>query len=113
MRTVLVLLFGLFAVAVWAMFAVDTPAQAPTKATSEYDAKWAAIEACRAAALRRAAYPSKASFHAQVQALSDDAVAWTIIGMVDLVNDFGAAIPHRYACTVRGATVESIGITRG
>ena len=113
MRTVLVLMFGLFAIAVWAMFATDTPANAPAKVASEYDARWAAIEACRAAALRRATYPSKASFHAKVDALSDDSVNWTIVGKVDLMNDFGAAIPHRYACTVRGETVDSIGITAG
>src|SRR5690554_5029770 len=117
MRTVLVLILGLFLAGAWSMFVggADSPADAEAKAAldAEYDARWAAIEACRAAALRRATYPSKASFHAKVDALSDDSVNWTIVGKVDLMNDFGTAIPHRYACTVRGETVESIGITAG
>ncbi len=115
MRTIIVLFALAFAgLGVIAVSNIgETPAEAEALVADKqnsralYDAEWAAIEACRAQVLSKAAIPGKADFYAAVTALSDDAINWSVAGIVDLMNGFGAMIPHRYGCIVHGSDIVS------
>jgi hypothetical protein len=61
---------------------------------------------CKDAVKQRSQYPTKAVFHRdpldilRQQAIAPSAKTAVFRGRVDLMNSFGAMIPHRYACYI-------------
>lgn len=75
--------------------------------------------ACVKAVRRQVRFPTKAKFDpglfqiANVGPLVDDPSVVGVRGRVDLMNGFGAMIPHVYGCDVRGETVLRVAVEPG
>ncbi len=78
-----------------------------------------AILACYKTVRSRAKYPTKVKFKPDflgmptVVSIGDRPDLIGVRGGVDMMNAFGAMIPHRYACNVKGGTVLHVVVAPG
>lgn len=78
-----------------------------------------AILVCQRAVKEKAKFPSKTDFDPgflkipEAGQLRNDPTAWSVRGSVEMMNSFGAMIPHRYACNVKGGRVTLVEVQPG
>jgi hypothetical protein len=76
---------------------VMTSAEAAKKASERGRSE--ALTTCQQAVRRDAKFPSKADFYVLDTAIVElPGMGWQVTGKVDLMNGFGAMIPHNYLC---------------
>ncbi len=77
----------------------------------ERKAERSAFSACYGAVSRQAKYPSAADFgYYEVERRGN---SYRVVGRVELMNAFGAMIPHRYVCVYKGGRAEVIALRPG
>ena len=77
----------------------------------ERKAERRAFSACYGAVSRQAKYPSAADFgYYEVGTYRG---GHRVVGRVELLNAFGAMIPHRYVCVYRGGRAEVVALRPG
>ncbi len=77
----------------------------------ERKAERRAFSACYGAVSRQAKYPSAADFgYYEVERRGN---SYRVVGRVELMNAFGAMIPHRYVCVYKGGRAEVVAVRPG
>ena len=70
-----------------------------------------AFKACYHAVRSQAKYPSAADFsYYEVERYR---TGYRVVGRVELLNAFGAMIPHRYVCEYKGGRVDVVVVVPG
>lgn len=77
----------------------------------EREAEREAVTACFRAVSTEAKFPSAADFG--YYEVTKSGVGYRVVGRVELLNAFGAMIPHRYACRYKGRRAEVLVLRPG